>query len=286
MAALSKRAHTRFVVLPPSGVAASNIFRSVELDAHGHDELLAGMQRFRGAMYLRDGAIQASDLTPDGRHRVEVDLRSWHVLSVDQNDEICACLRFVDETRAAGFDDLLIRHAALSGHPDLGDRFRRAVEQTMLEAHLMCMSFGEVGGWAVAESHRHTLEPLRIVLATYALLELLGGSLGVATATYRHESAPMLRRIGLGGVLSGGEELPSYYDPTYGCQMQVLQFDSRHPNPKYRAWVTELQSDLAGARVVSRQAPPIWTGIPVAESLPARLLPGLGLTPHVPASTW
>jgi hypothetical protein len=253
MAALSKRAQTRFVVLPPSNVAASPIFHSVEHDSRRHDELLGDMQRFRGSMYLHDGAIQSSELTSDGRHHVEIDEHSWHVLTLDRHDRVCACLRFIDETRAHGFDDLWIRSSALADYPELGGKFRRAVEARMYDAHRMGMNFGEVGGWAVAESHRGTLEPLRIILATYALLELLGGSLGVATATYRHESAPMLRRIGLGGMLAGEEELPSYYDPNYGCQMQVLQFDSRHPNPKYQAWVTELAQDLTRAQVVCRQ---------------------------------
>jgi hypothetical protein len=241
------------------------------------------MQRFRGAMYLRDGAIQKSDLTVDGRHQVEVDDRSWHVLTLDRHNRVCACLRFVDETRATSFDDLLIRRAALADSPELGYRFRSAVEDRMRVARQMGMSFGEVGGWAVAEEHRHTLEPLRIILATYALLELLGGSLGVATATYRHESAPMLRRIGLGGMLSAGEELPMYYDPHYGCQMQVLQFDSRRPNPKYRGWVTELESDLTYARVVCRQVPQVRETPQVVECLPSRLLRGFELAPPIPA---
>jgi hypothetical protein len=138
------------------------------------------------------------------------------------------------------------------------------------------MSFGEVGGWAVGEDHRGTLEPLRIILATYALLELLGGSLGVATATYRHESAPMLRRIGLGAMHSAGEELPSYYDASYGCQMQVLQFDSRHPNPKYGSWVAELARDLTRARVVCSETFP--RAIRGKDRVPA-LMHGFDLTP-------
>jgi hypothetical protein len=284
MAALSKRAQTRFVVLPPSsGGAASRVFRNVEHDTLGHSRLVSEMQRFRGSMYLRDGAIQHSDLTVDGRHKVEVDDRSWHVLSLDRHNRVCACLRLVDETRAAGFDDLWIRRAALADSPELGGKFRAAVEDCMRDARRMGMNFSEVGGWAVAEEHRHTLEPLRIILATYALLELLGGSLGVATATYRHESAPMLRRIGLGGMLSSGEELPSYYDPHYGCHMQVLQFDSRHPNPKYRGWVAELESDLTAARVVCRQTPQAWEIPPSKEGLQSRLLRGFDLAPPVPA---
>ena len=284
MAAISKRAQTRFVVLPPtSGTAASRVFRNVEQDTLSHNRLVSEMQRFRGAMYLRDGAIQKSDLTVDGRHQVEVDDRSWHVLTLDRHNRVCACLRFVDETRATSFDDLLIRRAALADSPELGGRFRSAVEDCMRDARRMGMNFSEVGGWAVAEEHRHTLEPLRIILATYALLELLGGSLGVATATCRHESAPMLRRIGLGGVLSSGEELPGYYDPHYGCQMQVLQFDSRHPNPKYRGWVAELEGDLVSARVVCRQTPQVWETPQTVESLPGRILRGFELAPPLPA---
>src|SRR4249919_517730 len=128
MAALSKRAQTRFVVLPPSGVAASNIFHSVESDLRRHDELIRDLQRFRGSMYLHDGAIQTSDLTADGRHWVEVDERSWHVLTLDRHDRVCACLRFVDESRAHGFDDLWIRRSALADYPELGGKFRHAVE--------------------------------------------------------------------------------------------------------------------------------------------------------------
>jgi hypothetical protein len=114
----------------------------------------------------------------------------------------------------------------------------------------MRIGFGEVGGWAVAEDYRRTLEPLRIILATYALLELLGGCVGVATATSRHSSATMLRRIGLHSLQSDGVDLPPYYDPQYSCEMEVLRFDSRYPNPKYREWVDQLASYLIAAPVV------------------------------------
>jgi hypothetical protein len=240
--------------------------------------LVAEMQRFRGSMYLRDGAIQESDLTSDGRHKVAVDERSWHVLSLDRRDRVCACLRFVDETGADAFDDLWIRRAALAESPAVGKKFRAAVEGGMKKAHRMGMRFGEVGGWAVAEEHRGTLEPLRIILATYGLLQLMGGSLGVATATFRHESAPILRRIGLSAMLAAGEELPSYWDPHYGCQMQVLEFDSRRPNPKYREWVSELALDLTSATVVCRES--------LKDTLQS-MLRGFELAPNpVPAEGW
>lgn len=247
------RSQTQFLILPPPRFVVSRVFHNLEPDNRRYDDLLAEMQRFRGSVYAGDGAVQLEDLTSDGRHAVEVDDFSWHVLSLDQNRRVCACLRYVEEKKARSFDELWVRHAALAQCPTLGSRFRRAVESEMDRARRMRIRFGEVGGWAVAESHRWTTEPLRIILATYGLLQLLGGCAGVATATFRHSSAAILRRIGLASLESDGAELPPYYDPNYRCQMEVLRFDSRYPNPKYREWVSELAADLAHAPVVCRQ---------------------------------
>ena len=51
-------------------------------------------------------------------------------------------------------------------------------------------------------------------------------------------------------MIAGGEELPPYFDPHYGCQMEVLEYDSRFPNPKYRDKVVELSACLAQAPLV------------------------------------
>jgi len=184
------------------------------------------------------------------RHKLAVDEHSWHVLSLDQHDDVVACLRYVDESEAGGFDDLWVRHAAVARCPTLGYRFRESVELALKRTRQAAIRFGEVGGWAVAEEHRWTAEPLRIILATYGLLELLGSCAGVATATFRHSSSRILRKIGLTALTVGGEELPPYQDNQYGCQMQALQFDSRAPNSRFRDWVAELSRDLAVAPVI------------------------------------
>jgi hypothetical protein len=252
MAFSSLRTQTEFAILPPARVAVSNIFQNVQTDRKRHDDLLAEMQRFRGRIYAADGAIPASALTVDGRHKVAADDHSWHVLSLDRDGRICACLRYLEETRAAGFDDLLVRHAAMA-QSDRAREFRDAVEREMAQARQMNMGFGEVGGWAVAEQYRCTFEPLRIILATYGLLELLGGCVGVATATFRHKSAMILRRIGLAPLMSDGAALPPFFDPHYDCQMELLRFDSRFPNPKYHEAVRELSVSLMSVPVVRRE---------------------------------
>ncbi|HTX33612.1 MAG TPA: hypothetical protein VME43_01275 [Bryobacteraceae bacterium] len=208
------------------------------------------MQRLRGRVYAGDQAIDRADLTADGRHKLSVDEDSWHVLSLDQQGEVVACLRYVDESNARGFDDLWVRHAAVARCPRLGWKFREAVELALQRTRQAAIRFGEVGGWAVAEEHRGTTEPLRIILATYGLLELMGSCAGVATATFRHSSARILQKIGLTALTVDGQELPPYQDAQYGCQMQALQFDSRAPNSRFRSWIAELSRELAAAPVV------------------------------------
>jgi len=250
------------------------VFRNVDVNKRRHQNLLADMQRLRGRVYESDGAIRRNELTADGRHKLNIDDNSWHVLSLDSNGEVVACLRFLEETDASGFDALRVRHAALARSPVLGARFRRAVEKEIEQAHNTAVGFGEVGGWAVREDHRWTPESLRIVLATYALLELLGSSLGVATATFRHGSATILQRIGLSTLQADGEEIPPYHDPNYGCLMQILRFDSRFPNPRYREWVVRLMSDLTNAPVVCGENLTgvfgrVWRGFEPGKLVPA-----------------
>jgi hypothetical protein len=250
------RTQTRFVLLPPSQSAVPGFFHNVEANSRRYDELFAAMQRFRGRIYREDGAVPSAGLTADGRHQVPIDPASWHVLSLDAHGHVISCLRYLEETGAFGFNGLWVRHAAIARCPDYGGHFRSAIEQRLERARSAGVSFGEVGGWAVAEEHRGTLEPLRIILAAYGLLELLGGCSGVATATFRHGSAPILRRIGLSSLAAAGRELPPYFDPTYACEMQVLEFDSDRPAEKYRGWVQELAGMLVSAPVVCRESVP------------------------------
>jgi hypothetical protein len=244
------RNQTQFAILPPTSIPVSSAFQNVTVNPQRHRDLMAEMQRFRGRIYAADGAISTGELTADGRHHVRADDHSWHVLALDAGGRVCGCLRYLEEQHARGFDDLFVRHAALARSPMLGWRFRMAVEMEMTRARQVGIGFGEVGGWAVAEEYRGTLEPLRIVLAIVALMDLRGGSAGVVTATARHHSAAILRRIGLHPLQSDGSDLPSYYDPQYSCEMEVLRFDSRFPNPKYREWVDQLSAALRTSPVI------------------------------------
>ena len=260
------RSQARFAILPPVRTEIPPVFRNVACDNRRHTDLLARMQRLRGRVYEADGAIRSGDLTSDGRHKLSVDQRSWHVLSLDENGAVIACLRYLDASHVNGLDSLRVNQAPLARCPEEGPRFRCAMELEMKRARAAGIGFGEVGGWAVAEDHRWTAESLRIVLATYGLLELLGGCAGVATATFRHSSAHILQRIGLSALRWHDVEIPPYQDPQYGCLMQILQFDSRSPHPRYRDWILDLMDNLQNAPIVGRETTSavlgrVWRGI-------------------------
>ncbi len=267
-----------FIVLAPVGAQVSDTFRTIEVNAGLREHFLAEMQRFRGGVYMSDGAILPGELTNDHRHRLPIDENSWHVLTLRNDGTICACLRYLEQP-ARHFDHLLVRQAALMQSNHWAPKLKWAVEREMAIAKVARISFGEVGGWAISPERRLTMEPLRTILATYGLLELLGGCAGIATATRRHGSAPILRKIGLTPIVVDGEELPAYYDPKYRCEMEVLRFDSRNPNPKFRNWVNELASMLTAAPVICNRDPqrrpvrvPAMVPVP---SVPAPALAGL-----------
>ncbi len=97
---------------------------------------------------------------------------------------------------------------------------------------------------------RYSREARRTALTTYALTQLLGGSLCISTVTVRHNSAAMLRRIGGTGLEVDGVEIPRYYDPRYGCEMEILRFDSRHPGPKYQRPIEQVRGQLSMTPVI------------------------------------
>lgn len=218
---------------------------------------------------MEDGAVQPCELTPDSRHVLPIDQHSWHVISIEKNGELSGCLRFLEESHASRFDELWLHDAAVAHCPSVGAKIRQAVEGEMARARKERLRFGEVGGWAISKHRRCSWEALRIVLSTYGLLQLLGGCIGLATATVRHGSAGILRKIGLGTLFAGDTPVAPYYEPQYGCQMEMLRFDSRRANSRFNGWIEELTWQMADASVIAsgQQARArVWHGVPVDAS--------------------
>ena len=241
---------SKLLLLAPAGKAIPGSFTRWSVDRSGHADWLNQLQRVRGRIYLEDGALQASDLKDDGRHAQNSDHDSWHLLAVDGNGDVQGCARYRQLTGVVAFDDLGVRDSWLAQCGEWGPSFRGAVESEIVKAKQMGMAFSEVGGWAIAPERRGTPEALRIAMATYSLARVLGGCVGISTATERHRSSSILRRIGGRSLEYRGTELPSYYDPQYRCRMEVLRFDSRLPESSCKRWVEQLIKQFGEVSVV------------------------------------
>jgi hypothetical protein len=149
------------------------------------------------------------------------------------------------------FSDLGIAGSALANSPNWGTHVRVAVEAKRAEARHRGIYYVELGGWVFDEQLRHSSQVLRLSLHVCGLMKLLGGALAVTTATIRHRSSTILRKLGGHGLHSDGVELPSYYDPQYECEMEMLGFDSDRLNPKYNHWIQECQHRMGRIPIVS-----------------------------------
>jgi hypothetical protein len=237
-----------FVLLAPSLAFVPSAFERRDVEEEDHADQLAKVQQMRGRIYLEDGAIETWQLTGDGRFCLHEDENRWHLLTVkEQQLRGCASLKVYLPPTA--FSDLGVSQSAQARCSQWGSALRKSVSLDLLLAETELLRYVEAGGWALAPELRCTTEALHIALASYALGELLGGCLGLSTATVRHRSASILRRLGGSTLVCDGLPLPPYYDPAYRCEMEIVRFDSRMPSPKYQALVDQLKAELAQAPV-------------------------------------
>ncbi len=255
---LVSSASRRLRLLAPSRSAVPRFFTRVHTNPKRYEDLLVAAQRLRGSVYLEDGAIEPNQLT-DGRHCLDLDLGSWHLLVLDREDQVCGCVRYREYSSDESFSELSVSSSALAKSRTFGSTLEAAVNAELLLASKLQVPFVESGGWAVAKEIRGTMEALRMALAVYGLSQALGGAIGISTATRRHCSASILQRIGGRRLEYGGFQLPFYEDPQYSCQMETLRFYSWAPNPRFSTWIEEVKAELRTIPVMTNGAAgPLW----------------------------
>jgi hypothetical protein len=252
------------VLLAPPDADIPSSFRNVTTDPQEHRQYVRALQRLRGNVYLTDGAIRPDQLT-DGRHHTREDQHSWHLLMLDKHREVNACIWYMRHDAPQSIDQLRVRHSATVGDHEWRQTLHTAVHDELDRARADRLGYAEIGGWAVAPRSRCTAEGPLLALAAYSLGRIFGGSLGLTTATVRHRSSTILRRLGGSSLQANGATVPSYFDPNYGCEMELLRFDSRHPNPKYNKLIDSLRDRLAHARVVLDSVPNAAEAMPAAS---------------------
>lgn len=229
-------------------------FANFVVDPMAHRSRLAEAQRLRGRIALQEGAVNSSQLLPDGRHVQSPDGRSWHLLTLDAHGRVAACMRYLPHRKNAAFQELSISGSTLAQSKTWGRPLRAAVEEDLDHARQRGCSYVELGGWVISEAFRCTTEALRMIATAYAFAQLCGGALGITTASTQRCSAAILKRIGGQHLRSCGVELPTFYDAHYRCHMEILRFDSSRPNPRYGKWMDACRSRLKDVPVICTDA--------------------------------
>lgn len=240
----------RLVLLAPPSARIPSQFQRVTVDARRHQRHVRELQRLRGGIYLNDGAVRRDQLSWDGRHQTPEDLTSWHLLMFREQRHLSSCAWYLKHDDAS-FEQLRVRNCPLHETESYRAKVTSAVDSELARARREGMAYAELGGWAISCSSRCSDEAIIVALATFSLSRILGGALGMTTATVRHSSATILKRLGGAPLECDGVPLPSYFDARYGCEMELLRFDSRRPNPRYEAQVEHLEHKLANVSVIA-----------------------------------
>ena len=264
------------VLLAPTLCAVPEAFKNAGVDVHRHEQLLTELQQLRGALYLEDGAISADQLTSDGRHKLAIDERSWHVLTLDGDGKVSGCSRYSPYPENVSFRDLGVAKSAMAASPTWGKLLHAAIDAEVSLARSLNIGFGEVGGWALGREMRFTLEALRIALGSYGLAGFLGEAIVVSTVTVRNCSASILKRLGGSPMHSSGFPLPRYHEPKYNCEMEILRFDSRYPADRFRQWINAIRLQMIDVPVICSHF-----GYPTTAPRPAEVLPRAWRHPSV-----
>ena len=241
----------RLVLLAPPHAEVPGFFGRVVEDATEHSRLVREMQRLRGRIYADDGAIRDTDLSQEGLHQTPEDARSWHFLIRNAEGRVSSCAWYLEHDNHVSIDALRVRNCPLRHDPKLGSTFERAVQRELDVARQEGLRFAEVGGWAVSKECRCTSEGLLLAMAGYGFGRALGNGIGLTTATIRHSSSTILRRIGGRHLRTDHEVIPSYYDSRYDCQMELLRFDSRQPSPRFEGVIEAIRERLRRVPVVA-----------------------------------
>ena len=251
-------------------------FRSRQANRELHNEYLQQLQELRGRLYLKDGAICEANLSAGGRFRMPGDEDAWHLLLVDNTSRVIGCVRYLVHPSTVQFEHLRLAKSCLALDQSWSEKVRRSVEADLDIVRRNGLCYVEAGGWAISEEWRGTRAALEIAIGSYALGRMWGGALGSCTATARHGSASILRRLGGQSLRVGDETIPPYYDRSYDCSMELLRFDYRIPAERYAPLIEHLTERFSETPVLIAAETPVPCFALLTDVLRprARRLPG------------
>ena len=242
-----------FMILAPGNAVLPAVFRRIYRDQRSYNRMLSHMQQMRGRIAVEEGAVRKKDLGPGHRHVMAGDENSWHLIRMDENEKVMGCARILVHSEQANFGSLRVSRTPLANSPEWKNPLRFAVEQDIKTARSSEMTVVEPGGWVVDEQLRGGSDAVAIALSAFAWSQLIGGCLAYVTATVKHRSSAILRRLGGSSLHYQGTALPRYYDPEYNCEMEILRLETRSLNSRFESSMAPLRALLAHSPVVQAE---------------------------------
>jgi hypothetical protein len=255
----------QLVLVAPLQVSSFDAFTNVTNDTTRNRQLIREMQRLRGSIYLDEGNVRRYELTADGRHQTAEDDQSWHLLMTDEAGRVRSCALYLEHENPASVQELRLKNCPLVKRAESRHKVTFAVESAMAEARGAGLRFAELGGWAISKERRGSPEGLMMALATYGLSRMLGGAIGITTANVAHSCSSILRRLGGSYLEFEGTAIPSYFDPKYNTEIDLLRFDSRCPSRKYAELIEVVMRKLAHVSVVGSSVETMFDRFHAAE---------------------
>lgn len=233
-------------------------FKNVVQDKERWQQLLNEACRLRGRIYLADGAIESTDLDPNGALVLPLDHRSWHLLAVRADGAVKAALRLTmaplsDRERAGR----LVHVEESLGRTGMPLAYRLAAEKFLSEAEL---TWGKqrpdwftTSGWAADPSAGAS--GVMLALATWAWTRLSSCACSLAVATERHGAIRQLVKCGA-SPLFPKDQPPLYFDAAYGCHVGLVGGRVYREADSFSPKVERLAATLSESEVVVGQAGP------------------------------
>ncbi len=234
----------QFKVLAPSRREVPKALTHAAMSSDHHSDLIYDVQKLRGGVY-REYAGIAATLLPDGRHcQAQLDAESWHILLQNTRGRVIGCARY--RPIREGFHQLACSKSAVAKSPVTGPVLRSAFDRHFCTARRQGIEYGEVGAWAIDGEARCSTAAVNIALMSFALARVLGGGMAITTATTRYHSSAILRRLGASPV----GDIPPYYEPMFGCTIEVLQFELEKLGERFASKLNELEAELRRSAIV------------------------------------
>jgi hypothetical protein len=245
----------QFAILAPQGARIPSSSMNITRDRTQHSSLLDEMQRLRGRVALQENAITASMLDSSGRHLMPGDDKGWHLLRLRKDGKVAGCARILVHPRDVIFSRLRIAASSVARCAVWARQVRDSVESDLKYAQQNGLTVIEPGGWVVDEDLRGTREAVSIAINAFAWAQILGDCIGYLTATVKHGSSTILHRLGGRNLETEGQPIPRFFEPAWGCDMELLRFDTNSLNPRFETTLELARRRLLTSPVFSPDAP-------------------------------